>query len=351
VKRNTKLTQNQKQEIYAFIRKGISSGREVRRAQAVLLVDEDVDITAIRAVTGYKHRQIFTVRKKYLEGGIEAIKDKQKGKPKELLAKKQREEIIETIKTKKPSELGAYYQNYDYWTTGILGVYVERTYEVKYKSKTSHYLLFKEARFTYHKPGRVSQRRSEKEVQEWQKSVAAPIKTAWADPHTVILTEDEMHLSNQTTVQKIWLPKGEYPRIEVARKRESRSIYGFLNIKTGQEHAFKTQWQNMYITAEILPKVRALYPQKKILLLWDQAGWHKGSEAQKIIKEDGNIETLYFPTAAPEENPQEHVWKSGRSQCAHNRFMEDMNMATDEFVTYLNATKFPYSLLGFSARS
>ena len=351
MKRSTKLTKDQKQEIHAFIRNGARSGREVRRAQAVLLVDEDVDTAAIRAVTGYKRRQIFTTRKNYLIGGIEAIKDKQKGTPKELLTKKQRAEIIETIKTKKPNELDTYYQNYDYWTTGVLGAYIQRAYEVTYKSKTSHYLLFQEAKFTYHKPGRVSQRRSAQEVREWQKNVTPQLKTAWGDPNIVILTEDEMHLSNQTTVQKIWLPKGEYPKIAVARKRDARSIYGFLNVKTGDEHAFKTKWQNMYITAEILPKVRALYPNTKILLLWDQAGWHKGSEAQKAITQDGNIETVYFPTAAPEENPQEHVWKSGRSQCVHNRFMEDMDTATDEFVHYLNTTQFPYSLIGLSARS
>jgi hypothetical protein len=167
----------------------------------------------------------------------------------------------------------------------------------------------------------------------------------------VILAEDEMHLSTQTTVQKIWLPKGEYPRIEVARKRDARSIYGFLNVKTGSEHAFKTKWQNMYITASIIPEIRKLYPDKKILLVWDQAGSHKGREAQKAIKEDGMIETIYFPAAAPEEDPQEHVWKSGRPQVSHNRFIQDIDGATDEFIAYLNTTRFPYALLGLSAVS
>lgn len=351
MKRSKKLTEQQQQEIRTFIRKGAISGREARRAQAVLLINEDVHAGAITSVTGYKRRQIFTLRKRYLIEGIEAIKDKQKGKPRELLTKKQREEVIETIKTKKPSELGVYYQNYDYWTTGILGAYIERMYEVTYKSKTSHYLLFKQAKFTYHKPGSVSERRTEEEVRKWRDTVKTQVQTAWNDPNTVILTEDEMHLSTQTTVQKIWLPKGDYPKIEIARKRESRSVYGFLNVKTGQEHAFKTKWQNMYITAEILPKVRELYQKKKILLLWDQAGWHKGSEAQQAIKEDGLIDTIYFPTAAPEENPQEHVWKNGRSQCTHNKFIENIDTAADEFVHYLNTTNFPYFLLGLSARS
>lgn len=351
MKRSQKLTENQQQEIRTFIRKGAISSREARRAQTVLLVDEDVRVDAIMSVTGYKRRQIFTLRKKYLARGIEAIKDKQRGKPRELLTKKQREEVIKTIKTKKPSELGAYYQNHDYWTTGILGAYIERMYGVKYKSKTSHYILFKQAKFTYHKPGRVSERRTEEEVQKWQNTVKTQVQTAWNDPETIILAEDEMHLSTQTTVQKIWLPKGEYPKIEIARKRESRSVYGFLNVKTGREHAFKTKWQNMYITANIIPKLRKQYPHKKILLLWDQAGWHKGSEARRAIKKDGLIDTIYFPTAAPEENPQEHVWKNGRSHCTHNKFIENIDAAADEFVHYLNTTNFPYSLLGLSAHS
>lgn len=351
MKRSIKLTKDQKQEIQAFIRKGIHSGREVRRAQAVLMVDEDVAIAAIHVITGYKRRQIFTLRKNYLTKGIEVIRDKQKGTPKELLTKTQREEIIRIIKTKRPKEIETYYQNYDYWTTGVLGEYIKRTYKTEYKSKTSHYLLFKQAKFTYHKPGRVSERRSGEEIEEWRIKAKKRIKEAWDDPATVILTEDEMHLSTQTTVQKIWLPKGEYPKIEIARKRDARSIYGFLNVKTGTEHAFKTKWQNMYITAEILPKLREHYPSKKILLLWDQAGWHKGIEAQKVIKLDGNIETIYFPTAAPDENPQEHVWKNGRSRCTHNEFIRNINTATDEFIHYLNTTKFPYSLVGFSARS
>ena len=88
---------------------------------------------------------------------------------------------------------------------------------------------------------------------------------------------------------------------------------------------------------------------QKLLLIWDKAPWHQGSQAQKCIKEDGNIQTISFPSAAPEQNPQEHVWKSGRSHVTHNNFIKDIDSATDEFVNYLNATKFNYSLLGSSA--
>ena len=344
-----KLTTNQRQELLTIIGDNRGSAREIKRAQTVILIDGEADGDTIMTLTGYNRVYAFRLRKSYLTLGIVAIKDKRQKKQKELLTKNQREALVEMVKTKKPRECDTLYDS-DYWTTGMLGDYIKRTYQVEYKSKTSLYLLFREAKFTYHKPGRVYERRDQGAVDAWKKEVFPILKKAWTEPNTVILTEDEMHLSSQTTVQKIWLPQGEYPQIKVTKKRESRSIYGCLNIKTCTEHAFKTEWQNMYVTAAILPKLRAIYPNKKILLVWDKAGWHKGIEAQKVIQADGHIDTLYFPSAAPEENPQEHVWKKGRSQITHNAFIQNIDTTTDDFVSYLNSTKFPYALLGLKAK-
>ncbi|MFH1187677.1 MAG: hypothetical protein V1688_02315, partial [bacterium] len=47
---------------------------------------------------------------------------KNKGKPKELLTKKQLDEIVKTIKEKTPRDFG---YNTDYWTTGIVGAVIE----------------------------------------------------------------------------------------------------------------------------------------------------------------------------------------------------------------------------------
>jgi len=261
------------------------------------------------------------------------------------LTKKQWGELVETVKTTKPNNHG---YNNEYWTTGILGDFAEKEYKVKYKSKTSYYLIFKEAKFTFHKPSRIYEKRDETEVEKWRKTAKVKVKQALTDSETVILVEDEMSLSAQTTFQKIWLPVGEYPKIEVSSQKTARSIYGFLNIRNRKEHAFKTEWQNMRITAGVLEKIRKIYPKKKILLIWDQAPSHKGSVAQKFIKKDGKIKTLHFPRAAPEENPQEHVWKDGRNKVSHNRYIQNIDTTTDEFVDYLNKTEFHYSFLGFN---
>lgn len=348
MKTKTKLNKNQIKELEQIVSDNQHSVAEVRRSQAVLLLNDGVSQSIISRMTGYGRRHCFLLKKNYLTSGFSALQDKRQGKPKELLTKRQREEIVETLKTKSPKDLG---YAHDHWSTNLLGHYIEKTYKVRYKSRTSHYLLFKKAEFTFHKPGQVYHKHNEQEVREWEQANKDKVQAAFEDPKIVMLCADEMVLSTKTTFQKIWLPKGEYPKIEVSNKKEARSIYGFLNIKTGQEISFKASWQNMYITAEVLGRLRQTYKTEKILLLWDGPGSHRGREVTKFLESDGKIEVIYFPRYSPEQNPQEHVWREGRSQVTHNQYIENIDTTTDSFVNYLNTTKFNYSLPILSAVS
>lgn len=341
-----RLTAGEVDSLTCHIADNTKTKLEMRKAQAILLLNRRYGMEEIREMTGYERSQVFELRKNFFAEGISSLKDKRKGDPKELLNKQQRNEIIETVQNKKPQECGLFGE---YWTTGMLGRWIENKYEVKYKSKTSLYLVFRKAKFTYHKPGRVYDKHNEEDVAQWKTKNQARIQRYWKGKDTVILCADEMILTTETTIQKVWLPQGEFPKMVCTTGgRKRRNVYGFLNIKTSREHAFKTEFQNMYQTRDILEKIRGIYPKQKIVLLWDNAGWHKGSIVQEYIKRDQRIIQIPFPIYAPEENPQEHVWKQGRSQCTHNTFIENIDEATDNLIRYFNETLFPYSLLGFN---
>ncbi|MBU4477753.1 MAG: hypothetical protein KKH34_01660, partial [Candidatus Omnitrophica bacterium] len=66
MQRSAKLSQEQKKELKAIINNTQSSGREVRRVLAVLLVDEGTEIQTIKTLSQYSRRQIFDLRKNYL---------------------------------------------------------------------------------------------------------------------------------------------------------------------------------------------------------------------------------------------------------------------------------------------
>jgi len=347
MKKHPKLTTAQRLELSSFI--GITEdSREARRAQAIILMDQGSSIEIITLLTALRRRQAFKYRALYLKIGLEALRNKRKGKPKLLLDKTQREEVLSYLEQTTPKDHG---YEVEFWSTSILGDFIKEKYGVSYKSKRPFYLLFEKAKYSFHKPGKVYEKRDEVKVEVWKDSVQPKIREAFKDLDTTILCADEMVLSTQTTFQKIWLKKGDYPKIEISNTKKNKSLYGFLNIKTGKEHAFVREWQNMHITTEVLKEIRALYPNQKIILLWDGAGWHRGSVVQDFIKEDGKIETIYFPPYSPEENPQEHVWKEGRSKITHNKFIPNIDKAASDFVSYLNSENFSYKLLNLSALS
>ena len=205
------------------------------------------------------------------------------------------------------------------------------------------YLIFKEAKFTYHKPDKQYKNRNQSVIDQWKTDSFSKIKSELENENTVVLTEDEMMLSTQTTTQKIWLPRGEFPKIDVSSKKEIRCIYGFLNVQNGVQHAFKTLRANSEATCEVLDKIGAIYKNKKIVIIWDNASWHRSALIRDYLsKTKHNFYLIALPPYAPELNPQEHVWKAGREKVTHNAFIGNIDTATDQFIEYLNNTCFKY---------
>jgi transposase len=350
VVKQQKLSKKQRQEIQAYLARSERTGAEVRRAQATLLVDAESGAATIRSLTKLSGRQAFSIRKSYLDSGLVAFTDKRRSNRGQVLATKEKARVVTMLKTKQPKDVitGC---DVEHWTTGLLGLYIFEQFGKRYKSKTSEHLLFKAARFTWHCPGKVYEKADPAAKAAWGKTTKPVLKKHWQSDTAVILCEDEMVLTSRTTTQKVWLPRGTYPPIvETNNARRRKNFYGFLNLKTGAEHAFITDKQNMGVTAEVLTEVRKLYPDNKLVIIWDNCGWHRGSKVTEWIETDGNTETIHFPPYTPQLNPQEHVWKAGRKAVTHNRFIgEKLEEMANTFKAYVTGRPFGYELLGLKA--
>ncbi len=325
--------------------KQLKDGAAARRAMAVLLLAGDGDIS----LSGYTKDHAKRLKAQYLMQGIAAFEDKRRSNRNRVLTKQERETLIQILQTKQPKDVVAASSD-EHWSTYWLGRYIQEVFGKAYKSKTSHYVLFHEAKLSFHLPGKVYERSDPEVKAAWAADTKPVLEQYWHEPDTVILCEDEMVLTNATTTQKIWLPRGDYsPVLEINTTKKRQSFYGFLNLKTGQQHTFVTDKQNMLATAEVLTKVRALYPTSKLVIFWDNAGWHKGRKTQEWLTDDGNAETVCFLPYTPDFNPQEHVWKAGRSHVTHNRHITKLKEVAEEFKQYLESRTFAYELLGFRA--
>ncbi len=342
-----KLTNQHKTELSLFINEKDRTLEEIKKAQVILLLSEGISELVVQSLTGLRKKTIVKTRKKYIKNGLDVLVSKRKKKkPASLLTKNQRAEISNMLHTKTPRNYG---WDWDYWTPSILGKLILELYGVKYKSKTSLYIIFKQSKFTYHKPEKIYQRRNQDAIDKWKKENDVIVKKALSDPKTVVLVEDEMIITSQTTLQKIWLPENDQHKIECSNTRKRRSIYGFLNIKIGKQMAFKSEKQTSEIAAKFLHKVLNTYKGKKVLLFWDNAPWHKGDAMKKFLDTCTNFLIINFPTYSPDKNPQEQLWKAGRTNVTHNTFVLDIDKTMRELLSYLNNSIFKYEFFGFTA--
>lgn len=313
---------------------------EAKRAQAILMIEEKMSEGVIKKITGIDKRYAYKLRKLYLKKGLVGIREKIR-KSRSLLTKKEQNELLNIIQTSTPRAAG---YNADFWTTSIIADFIEIFFNVKYKSKTPIYVLLEKAKFTYHKPDRQYKNRNQDEIDGWIKINRDLFEKYHTEEDTVLLVEDELILTAQTTFQKIWLPKGSFPKITVSNERKKRCVFGFLDVKTGIQHAFKANFTNAEEFIKVLDEIGKKHPRKKIVIVLDNASWHKSKKIQEYLAlTEHDIHFIYFMRYAPETNPQENVWKAARANVTHNKFIDNIDKATDEFVSYLNNSNFNYN--------
>lgn len=161
----------------------------------------------------------------------------------------------------------------------------------------------------------------------------------------MILAEDEMSLYIQSTTMAVWARRGQTPVVRAHPGREKVNFYGTLNLRTGEEIVLSTSTMNSETTARHLEQLLGAYPDVPILLFWDQAPWHRGETVRGVLEANPRLEIIYFPVAAPDLNPQEHVWKAARRAVSHNHTIPRLPELTDEFQQYLTSNTFESSFL------
>jgi hypothetical protein len=142
--------------------------------------------------------------------------------------------------------------------------------------------------------------------------------------------------------------------VRVHPGREKVNFYGTLNLHTGQEMVMRTDVMNAAATALHLEQILQAVPEVPILLLWDRGPWHFGPPIREVLEANQRLEVMHFPVAAPDLNPQEHVWKAARGAVSHNHTIPRLPELANQFEGHLNSTVFKCSFLdyyGFNAVS
>jgi transposase len=171
------------------------------------------------------------------------------------------------------------------------------------------------------------------------------IDLAQEDPSAIFLAEDEAGMYLPATTMSIGAVRGPTPVVRVDPKRTKVGCSGTINRHTGEELVTRSTERNSLMTTQPLQEILDRHPHRRIVLLWDRAKWHRGPTLRKLVTENPRLPLLAFPTAAPDLNPQEQVWKQTRRAVSHNHIFPKLPELADCFEPHLRSTIFSSSFL------
>lgn len=149
----------------------------------------------------------------------------------------------------------------------------------------------------------------------------------------------------QATTMAVWAPKGQRPVVRADPSREKVCFYGTLDLRTGRDMVTRVSVMNAEATAQHLVQILEAIPERPIVLFWDRAPWHSGQPVRDVLTANPRLEIIRFPVAAPELNPQEHVWKAVRRAVSHNHTQQRLPELADRIEKHLTTETFGSSFL------
>ena len=107
------------------------------------------------------------------------------------------------------------------------------------------------------------------------------------DPGIQLWAEDEVHFQRHSTIMRMWSPKGRQPRVISASTRQKVGFFGAINVKTGEVVAQKAPGFNSDTLGEFLSYLLER-TEGKLLLILDNATWHRARDLNKFFFENRN---------------------------------------------------------------
>ncbi|MEK7395759.1 MAG: IS630 family transposase [Candidatus Poribacteria bacterium] len=312
-----------------------SQKRNANDIAAILMRSEN---TVRQWLHDFQQRRISSIFHQY-ENNINASK----------LTKEQKQEIKEILE-QPPSEQGLSKQ---FWDVPTLKKYMKAEFGIIYESDRSYHYLLRFCGLSFKLPTVFDKRRNTDQINQRLKEITEEIKPYFTDDEFEIFTADETRLTWEAEIRRAWLKRNSKTILKVHRDNQYQSFFGVLNLKNQKTHTFQLNWQNQQTIIEALRNLINFYPNKKICIIWDNAGWHKGKELRKELSKGQSLEHVHlinFPPYAPDVNPQELVWKYAKDQISNDNVADTFQQTIESFQQSICSATFDYKIPEFVLR-
>jgi transposase len=141
------------------------------------------------------------------------------------------------------------------------------------------------------------------------------------DPAGLVFFFDEARFGLQPQFARQWAMRGARVSAPVKTGYSNFYLYAAVAPKSGEYFILELPRVDTEIVNIYLKELSEAYSEKNILLIWDQAGYHRSKDLQ--IPPNIVIEPL--PPYSPELNPAERLWRWLRRHVCRNRLFRSLD--------------------------
>ncbi|MCR5263533.1 MAG: IS630 family transposase [Clostridiales bacterium] len=144
--------------------------------------------------------------------------------------------------------------------------------------------------------------------------------------------EDEAGFGRISTPAYCWCEKGIRPSVPCHHIREYDYVFGAVSPADGRKFFLILPQCNMVCMNTFLHKLSEYFSGSVILLICDNASWHKSNELMIY----DNIVLSFIPPYTPEMNPIEQIWTEIRKRGFKNVAFHSLDAVSKKLCEVIN---------------
>lgn len=153
---------------------------------------------------------------------------------------------------------------------------------------------------------------------------------------TVCLFIDSTIFNAIPPLRAMWAPIGEQAEVPIlGQHHEKRILTGVLNIQTGSYFQYSSEAYNQDTFQLILQLIRRRWRGWRIVLFLDKISAQRALRSRRLAQDLG-IQLRWLPTACPELNPVDHLWRHLKKDILANEPLPDLKTTLKHACAYLD---------------
>ena len=319
------LTREERTELAQVLRQRKADGLIVRRANALLLLDDGIGAIEVARVLYLDAETICGWRRHFIKHSLRFLHLSPYSKREGHLTFEQENELKAHLSANPPR------------STNEARALIQNSYGHSF-SRSGTIKLMARLGFVYKKPKLLPLKAKEDEQREFIIKYNALCNELMADE--TIVFGDAVHPEHQSRPAHGWFLRGSRPAIAATSGRKRLNIHGMLNLETFRFQFVEAEKINAETTYQLLQKLEVSYPAKRIIHVFlDNARYHHAKVLQPWLQApERRIKLHFLPSYAPHLNPIERLWGVMHKHVTHNQHYAHFNDFTEAILNFFRKT-------------